>query len=118
MICDAFDVVVTRFPFADRNIEKRRPVLVLSGYETFGRATNVATVAMITTGRASRWPFDVPVGDLDAAGLRHSCVVRFKLATLDYRLFERRLGSFGAKDRRAVGEALRRLLYPGTADPE
>jgi len=46
---DVFDVVVTHFPFADRSAEKKRPAVVLSGFDNFGSATGVALVAMITT---------------------------------------------------------------------
>lgn len=109
MTFDVFDVVVTQFPFAERNAEKKRPALVLSRFANFGSATGVALVAMITTG-ASQWPLDVPVGDLETAGLKHGCVVRMKLATLDFRRIERRLGQLVDDDRRAVAEALSRLL--------
>jgi mRNA interferase MazF len=107
---DVFDVVVTHFPFADRSAEKKRPAVVLSGFDNFGSATGVALVAMITTGRASQWPLDVPVGDLDAAGLKHNCGVRMKLATLDFRHIERKLGGLAEGDRKAVSESLKQLL--------
>jgi hypothetical protein len=68
---DGFDVVVTPFPFADLGVERKRPALVLSDFGAFGRATGIAIIAMITTGRASQWPFDGEVTDLEAAGLRH-----------------------------------------------
>lgn len=110
MTFDVFDVVVTQFPFADRNAEKRRPALILSPFREFGSATGVVLVAMITTGRASQWPLDVRVEDLDAAGLRHSCVVRMKLATLDLRRIERKLGCLTEGDRKSVTKSLSRLL--------
>lgn len=110
MTFDVFDVVVTQFPFADRDAEKKRPAVVLSRFAEYGSATGVALVAMITTGRASQWPLDVPVGDLEAAGLKHGCVVRMKLATLDFRRIERRLGRLAGTDRRAVAQSLVRLL--------
>ena len=113
MTFDVFDVVVTHFPFADRSAEKKRPAVVLSRFAEFGSATGVALVAMITTGLASQWPLDVPVDDLKTAGLKHGCVVRMKLATLDLRRIERRLGQLADVDRRAVAEALSRLLPIG-----
>ena len=108
MIFDVFDVVVTQFPFADRNAEKKRPAVVLS--PDFAASTGVVLLAMITTGRASQWPLDVAVGDLNAAGLKHGCVVRMKLATLDLRRIERKLGRLGSIDRGAVADALSHLL--------
>lgn len=110
MTFDVFDVVVTQFPFADRHAEKKRPAVVLSQFSGFGSATGVAVVAMITTGRASQWPLDVPVGDLEAAGLKHGCVVRMKLATLDFRRIERKLGRLAKDDREAVAQSLSQLL--------
>ena len=117
MTFDVFDVVVTQFPFADQNAEKKRPAVILSRFDDFGSETGVALLAMITTGRASQWPLDVAVRDLEAAGLKHSCVVRMKLATLDFRRIDRKLGRLADKDREAVVGALSRLLpFAGTAE--
>lgn len=110
MTFDGFDVVVTPFPFADRNAERKRPALVLSPFATFGSATGVALIAMITTGRRSQWPFDVPVTDLDTAGLRHPCVVRMKLASIDFKRIGPKVGRLSATDARAVTEALSSVL--------
>ena len=79
----------------------------------FASATGVVLLAMITTGRASQWPLDVPVGDLDAAGLKHGCVVRMKLATVDVRRIDRKVGRLAERDRRAVLDSLSRLLPAG-----
>lgn len=110
MTFDGFDVVVTPFPFADRGVQRKRPALVLSAWQDFGSTTGVAIVAMITTGRASQWPFDVPISDLEAAGLRHACVVRMKLATLSFERIGPKIGRLAASDARAVAESLRRML--------
>lgn len=110
MTCDVFDVVVTHFPFADRSTDKKRPAVVLSPFGEFGSATGVALVAMITTGRASQWPLDVAVSDLEAAGMKHNCIVRRKLATLDLRRIERRLGQLAQGDREAVTRSLSSVL--------
>jgi mRNA-degrading endonuclease toxin of MazEF toxin-antitoxin module len=113
---DGFDVVITPFPFADRRAERKRPALVLSAYETFGRQTGVAVIAMITTGRASRWPFDVRIQDLDAAGLRHACVVRMKFATLDFRRIGPKVGRLSAADSREIANVLRSFFPIAAAD--
>lgn len=110
MTFDGFDVVVTPFPFADRGVQRKRPALVLSSLEDFGSATGVAIIAMITTGRASQWPFDVPIGDLEAAGLRHACVVRMKLATVSFARIGPKIGRLAERDARAVAESLGRML--------
>lgn len=116
MTFDVLDVAVTQFPFADRNAEKKRPALILSSRD-FGAASGVALVAMITTGRASQWPLDVPVSDLDAAGLKHGCVVRMKLATVDVRRIDRTVGSLAESDRTTVSRSLSRLLPLPEAAP-
>lgn len=110
MTFDGFDVVVTPFPFADLSMERKRPALVLSPLEAFGAQTGVAIIAMITTGRASQWPFDVSITDLEAAGLRHECVVRMKLAAIDFRRIGPKLGKLAREDAAAVSASLRRLL--------
>ena len=81
MICDLGDVVVVPFPFVDVAAEKRRPSLVLSR-RTFNRSSGHSICAMITTAGRTRWPSDVTIDDLAAAGLPRACVVRWKLFTL------------------------------------
>ena len=113
MVYDAFDVVVVPFPFTDRNAIKRRPALVLSVAAAFNRKTGHAVLAMITSAANSSWPLDVPISDLDAAGLVSPSVVRMKLFTLDHRFVLRKAGALAANDRNAVCKALARLLAVG-----
>ncbi len=100
MICRRYDTVVVPFPFADVPILKRRPVVVLSG-EHFNSANNATIVAMITTAKASSWPSDVTLDDLQAANLSVPCLVRWRLTTVPNDLILRRLGSLGPADRLA-----------------
>ncbi|MFU8878449.1 MAG: type II toxin-antitoxin system PemK/MazF family toxin [Wenzhouxiangellaceae bacterium] len=109
-----FDVVKVPFPFTDRPVHKFRPALVVSDHEEFGGPVGHSVMAMITSARHSRWPLDVIIEDLSAAGLPAPSLVRMKLFTLDHRLIQSALGSIGARDRRAVSSALARLLnLPG-----
>ena len=110
MVYDAFDVVVVPFPFTDVDAAKRRPALVLSVTSAFNRRTSHAVLAMITSADNSGWPLDVPIIDLDAAGLFAPSVVRMKLFTLDYRFVLRRAGALAAEDRNTVRAALARLF--------
>lgn len=98
MICRRYDTVVVPFPFADVPILKRRPVVVLSG-EHFNTVNNATIVAMITTAKASSWPSDVTLNDLQAANLSVPCLVRWRLTTVPNDLIHRRLGSLGPADR-------------------
>ena len=110
MICEAFDVVVIPFPFADRATTKRRPALVLSDHATFNEGMDHAVLAMITSAANSDWLLDVEITNLRSAGLPSASVVRMKLFTLDQQLIIRKAGSLAQKDRRAVAGAVRTLL--------
>jgi mRNA interferase MazF len=67
---------------------------------------------MVTMRAHDPWPGDVPLGDPAAAGLRHDCIVRLKLFTLDNRLILRRIGSLIPSDRAAVAREITSLLLP------
>lgn len=103
-------MVVVPFPFADRAATRRRPALVVSRADPLGNVVGHWVLAMITSAAHRRWPLDVPVGDLAAAGLPAPSVVRLKLFTLDGRLIERRAGALGADDAGHVRAALARML--------
>jgi mRNA interferase MazF len=107
---NAFDVITTPFPFADRNVSIVRPVVILTDYAAFGQRSGVAIVAMITSAKHSGWPFDVPISDLESAGLRVPCVVRAKLNAVAFNLMDRKIGSLSLTDRGAVGLALSGLF--------
>lgn len=107
---EPFDIVTLPFPFADRNESVVRPALVLTSHAAFGAHSGVALVAMITSAKRSAWPFDVAITDLASAGLSVPCVVRAKLNAVDLTLIDRKIGTLGAEDRRAIGEALRGVL--------
>lgn len=106
----SFDVVVVPFPFTDRQAAKRRPALVLST-ASFNRTTRHSVLAMITSAEQSNWPGDVPITDLDAAGLPSECLVRLKLFTLDHRLIVKRAGRLNVKDREALAARWKPLIF-------
>jgi len=107
---EAFDVVVVPFPFTDRTTSRRRPALVLSDAVAFNRQVGHSVLAMITSARNSGWPLDVPIADLDAAGLPSASVVRMKLFTLDHQLVIRKAGRLARKDRGKVAASLGKLF--------
>lgn len=104
------DVVVVPFPFTDRQASRRRPALVLSS-ASFNRATRHSVLAMITSAVQSRWPGDVPITNLEAAGLSSACLVRLKLFTLDQRLVLKRAGTLAANDRGVLAARWRMLVF-------
>jgi mRNA interferase MazF len=107
---EQWDVVVVPFPFSDGPARRRRPALVLSRADALGNVIGHSVLAMITSASHRRWPLDVPLADLSAAGLTAPSVVRLKIFTLDDRLVERRVGAVGPSDASAVQGALGRLF--------
>lgn len=106
---DPFDIVSVPFPYADRLAEKRRPALVVSNKRLSG--FGVVWVAMITTATGSSWACDVPIADLDRAGLPAPCVVRTaKIACIDPLRIERRAGRLDRATIRAVQLKLKSFL--------
>jgi mRNA interferase MazF len=107
---ERFDVVRVPFPFTDRQATIKRPALVVSDRVAFNQPAGQSVLAMITSAAHAPWPLDVPIGDLDAAGLPAPSIVRVKLFTLDHRLVRGVLGRLAEKDRARVQKAMRRLL--------
>lgn len=107
---DRFDVVTVPFPFTDKAQVKRRPALVLSDHISFGRKAGHGVMAMITSAKNPPWPLDVPITDLEAAGLPATSIVRMKLFTLDHRFVLAKRGRLADKDCMAVSKALAALL--------
>ncbi len=92
MTSECFSVVVVPFPFADRAATRRRPAVVLSEPGALGARVGHSILAMVTSAANPSWPLDVPVIDLEAAGLPKPSVVRMKVFTLDDRLVLRVAG--------------------------
>lgn len=77
------DVVKVPFPYTDRPTRQYRPALVVSAGNN-EEALGLLWVVMITSAANRGWPGDVPVGDLDAAGLPVPSLVRTaKIATIE-----------------------------------
>ena len=110
MTHEPYDVVVVPFPFTDRLTSKRRPALVLSDREVLNEEVGQAALAMITSRKNPPWPLDVPIEELDTAGLPSPSLVRMKLFTLDQQLTLRKAGRLGPEDERNVRAILGRVL--------
>jgi mRNA interferase MazF len=109
VICDRFETVVVPFPFAEQPVLKRRPVVIVSS-GAFNAANGASLVSMITTAKATSWPSDITIFDLDAAGLQTPCILRMRLVTLPNALILRALGRLSAMDRLACERGLAELL--------
>ncbi|MEW6268474.1 MAG: type II toxin-antitoxin system PemK/MazF family toxin [Thermodesulfobacteriota bacterium] len=106
MIYEPWSVVVVPFPFIDRRQVKRRPTVVLSP-APFQEGHRCSVLGMITDARNPPWPTDVPLTDVEAAGLRLPSVFRCKIFTLDSGLILSQIGELSVRDRRAVKRVLR-----------
>ena len=104
-----WDVVRVAFPFADSDVRRNRPGLVISVSEVDERF-GVVWVLMITSAGRSPWPGDVPISDLSGAGLPVPCVIRTeKIATIDAR-YAQPAGCLAECDRAPVIASMRRIL--------
>ena len=110
MIYDRDDVVVVPFPFSERAAVKRRPALVLSN-RAFNREGHTV-MAMVTTKKIPSWPGDATIADYPSAGLKVSCLVRFKLFTLDNRLIVGKIGHLSGNDAERIASCLGGILSP------
>jgi len=103
------EIVLLSFPFADTITAKRRPALVL--LDTGDEDIVVARV----TSQVAQGPFDVELVEWQGAGLLLPSVVRVhKVATLETRLVERRLGTLTADDWTRVQAVIQQLWTPKT----
>ena len=106
---DAFDIVVVPFPHSDRLAEKRRPALVISNKRL--EALGVLWVAMITSADNESWQGDVPISDVNRAGLPAPSVIRpTKIACIDPARVLRRAGKLDRATARVVSQRVRRFL--------
>ena len=109
LVLDRWSVCVTYFPFTDRELGKRRPILVLTA-SGFHERSGHAICAMITSGKSSVWPHDVTIRDLGAAGLQRACVVRAKVFTLPLDHLSEPVGLLGQADAQALTRTWAGLL--------
>src|ERR1700761_9518826 len=97
-----WDVVAVAFPFVEGTEAKRRPALIVSSDRLFADH-GVYWIAMITTAKSGIRRDDIPVTDIEYAGLPGACVIRAaRLATVSDGQITRRIGEIRPKDRNAV----------------
>jgi len=98
VICDRHDVVVVPFPFQEIPATKRRPAVICSG-RVFNENNGWSVVSMITSAKALAWPGDMPITDLESAGLKVSCYIRPRFQTLPNEILVGLIGTLGPVDR-------------------
>ncbi len=98
------EIVLLKFPFAEQQEAKRRPALVLLD------AGDADILAARITSQDVNIEYDVVLADWRQSGLLISSVVRLhKMATLQKRLVERRLGVLTQEDMANVRAKLQRI---------
>jgi mRNA interferase MazF len=98
------EIVLLSFPFADATRVKRRPALVL-----LDTGDDDIVVGRVTS-QVTQGPFDVELVEWRQASLLLPSVVRVhKVATLEKRLVERRLGTLTASDWAQVRAVIQQL---------
>jgi mRNA interferase MazF len=113
VIYKPFDIVVVPFPFVDSSATKKRPALVLSSFDQFGRHIHHSVMAMITSSQHNSWPLDVSIENLAVAGLKAPSIIRMKLFTIDHRFILKKCGCLGTKDQDACAASLEKLFKGG-----
>lgn len=111
MIYEPFDIVIVPFPFADSSTSKKRPALILSSFEQFGKHINHSVMAMITSALHNPWPLDVKIENLNMAGLNSSSIIRMKLFTLDHRFVLKKCGRLSPSDQKECLKSINQLIY-------
>lgn len=106
---EVWDTVKVPFPYTDRPIRQRRPALVVAAGDLLAEH-GLLWLAMITSAANRSWPGDVPVSDLQSAGLPIPSIIRVtKIATIEARDAEK-LGVAAQADRVGVAQYLNRVL--------
>lgn len=111
--CEAGDIVLVPFPFADLQTTKQRPALVLQVVRAQA-LPELLLIAMITSRTDSpEIAGDSAIRAWKGAGLLKASKVRLaKLVTVEHTLVRKKLGVLRASDRRAAAGRLRALLAP------
>lgn len=103
------EVVAVPFRYVERPVVKRRPAVVVST-SALHETTDLVWVLMITSAENDGWAGDIPVQDLERAGLRTASVIRpSKIATIGAGDLKP-IGHLDAATSNAVHEALRLTL--------
>ena len=111
MTYSRWDVVAVNFPFLEGTDAKRRPALIVSA-DRLHTEHGIYWIAMITTAKSGQRANDIPVTNLERAGLPEDCVIRVaRITAVGDGQIARRLGDITPKDRAAVS-ALLKMYVP------
>jgi mRNA interferase MazF len=108
---EPLDVLSVPFPYVERPVAQRRPAVVLS-LPPSGNGHPLLWVMMITSLENRRWPGDILITDLGAAGLPEPSVIRLaKMVVIEAIAVERK-GRLADADVASLRAGLQGLLGP------
>ena len=106
---EPLDVVSVPYPYVERPATQRRPAVVLA-LPPSGNRHPLLWVMMITSFENRRWPGDIAITDLGAAGLPEASVIRLaKMAVIEAIAIERK-GRLAEADVASLRAGLQGLL--------
>ena len=109
--CEPLDVVSVPYPYVERPVTQRRPAVVLA-LPPSGNRHPLLWLMMITSLENRRWPGDIVIADLGAAGLPEPSVIRLaKMVVIEAIAVERK-GRLANADAASLRAGLHGLLGP------
>ena len=105
------DVVSVPYPYVERPVTQRRPSVVLASPPS-GNRHPLLWVMMITSVENRRWPGDIEIVDLEAAGLPEPSVIRLAKMVVIEELSIARKGRLSDADAASLLAGLHDLLRP------
>ncbi len=106
-----FDVVLSSFPFADMDISKVRPAIILSA-DKYSNKSGLYVCCMVTSTKKSNYELDSDIDDVEIAGLMVKSKARpEKIFTVHETAIYSKIGKLSVYDRELLIENLS-LLVP------
>ncbi len=109
MVFQRGDVVLIPFPYTDLSATKTRPTVVVSVVEYQGKRGDLI-LAYLTSQTAMSDEFDYLLKDWASTGLLKPTLMRARLAVVNERLVQYRIGALSARDLAEIDERLRHTL--------
>jgi len=106
-----FDIIYVPFPFTDLSTAKRRPCIIIGNFKPKSFNQHLI-VAMITSKISTiKFPHDIEIEDLKAAGLPTSSVIRLsKIVTIDSAIVIKKLGRLAKSEQTRVKREFTKLF--------
>jgi mRNA interferase MazF len=104
------DVLLVPFPFTDQSGSKKRPAVVISSARYQRERPDLILMPITSQNPGSTRFGDVPVSDMQAAGLLLPGVIKPVIFTIEAKLAIKALGRLVDDDQRAVRHTIAQLI--------